>query len=474
MALSSVQTPARPPRWLGRGTLRACDFSGPDYRILDAEVTAEDALLAGHLQSWQVQPGLWLHGVEARDLRTMSTRSPAVPGLHLVVLLEGCVDVAFGSQGLQMQVAPASPAVPMRRPAAPSSIRGPATCSCGIGGAASSSASSASPCSRNVCRPGPAYGRATAAAALDGAAVTGHTALAAIAARRGGGRADHPAGRAKARRPCCWPAARWSWCPRQCRRSTRPSPIRRRPCRACWACANTGAWRASRPCWTAAATAAARWPEIAREVGLSASACSAQFRLAYGSSIDGYRREQRLERAWAALEQTGCSVSEVAHAAGYSSAANFSTAFKRRFGTLSQAGARQALRALMGLWARCANVGGAGANPAAPGDAAITETKGHPSMTQLQARTSVRMDRAEEAIAAIVGHMQEHDITVRREGTRWVADYEGGRGQLWLEGRQSMPRCRHRRGAAAGHEAHAGPPAAGGHGRRRRLPGLGG
>src|SRR2546427_503065 len=78
MALSSVQTPARPPRWLGRGTLRACDFSGPDYRILDAEVTAEDALLAGHLQSWQVQPGLWLHGVEARDLRTMSTRSPAV------------------------------------------------------------------------------------------------------------------------------------------------------------------------------------------------------------------------------------------------------------------------------------------------------------------------------------------------------------------------------------------------------------
>src|SRR5256885_11150610 len=32
--------------------------------------------------------------------------------------------------------------------------------------------------------------------------------------------------------------------------------------------------------------------------------------------------------------------------------------------------------------------------------------------------------------------MQEHDITVRREGSRWVADYEGGQGQLWLEGRQ--------------------------------------
>jgi AraC-like DNA-binding protein len=72
--------------------------------------------------------------------------------------------------------------------------------------------------------------------------------------------------------------------------------------------------------------------EIAREVGLSASALQRQFRQAYGSSIDEYRREQRLERAWAALEQTGCNVSEVAHAAGYTSAANFSTAFKRRFG----------------------------------------------------------------------------------------------------------------------------------------------
>src|SRR5256885_4797818 len=90
----------------------------------------------------------------------------------------------------------------------------------------------------------------------------------------------------------------------------------------------------------------------------------------------------------------------------------------------------------MDLWARCANVGGAGANPTGAGRCCNHRTKGHPSMTQLQARTSVRMDRAEEAIAAIVGHMQEHDITVRREGSRWVADYEGGQGQLWLEGRQ--------------------------------------
>jgi NADPH-dependent ferric siderophore reductase len=54
-------------------------------------------------------------------------------------------------------------------------------------------------------------------------------------------------------------------------------------------------------------------------------------------------------------------------------------------------------------------------------------------MTLLQARTSVRSERADEAMAAVVEHMLEHDIAVRREGARWVAAYEGGRGQLWLE-----------------------------------------
>src|SRR5690606_14960820 len=72
--------------------------------------------------------------------------------------------------------------------------------------------------------------------------------------------------------------------------------------------------------------------ELARKVGLSTSALQRQFRDVYGNTVDEYRRDIRLDQAWARLEQTGCSVSEVAWAAGYSSAANFSTAFKRKFG----------------------------------------------------------------------------------------------------------------------------------------------
>src|SRR5690606_32466372 len=66
--------------------------------------------------------------------------------------------------------------------------------------------------------------------------------------------------------------------------------------------------------------------ELARKVGLSTSAMQRQFREVYGATVDEYRRDIRLDQAWARLEQTGCSVSEVAWAAGYSSAANFSTA----------------------------------------------------------------------------------------------------------------------------------------------------
>ncbi len=327
MAVSPVQTPARPPRWLGRGTLRACDFSGPDYRILDAEVTAQDALLAGHVQAWQVQPGLWLHGVEARDLRTMSTRSPAVPGLHLVVLLEGCVDVAFAHQGLQLQVAAGDGA---RAPAQacgavihsrPGDMftrhwqRGKFERKLSITVQPQWFAAQTLPLDRPpllvrwmeqqqlALRPWQPSQRAVAVAeqiiqlAREGSAPVLLASRALELVHEALQSLDAPE-------------------PAQAVLGVRE---RRRMARL-KALLDSG----DDGCRTLA--------EIAREVGLSASALQRQFRQAYGSSIDGYRREQRLERAWASLERTGCSVAEVAHAAGYTSAANFSTAFKRRFG----------------------------------------------------------------------------------------------------------------------------------------------
>ncbi|MDR1647090.1 MAG: AraC family transcriptional regulator, partial [Zoogloeaceae bacterium] len=52
----------------------------------------------------------------------------------------------------------------------------------------------------------------------------------------------------------------------------------------------------------------------------------------FGMTVFDYERQRRLLRARQALEQEGRSVGEAADIAGYTSAANFATAFKRHFG----------------------------------------------------------------------------------------------------------------------------------------------
>lgn len=70
---------------------------------------------------------------------------------------------------------------------------------------------------------------------------------------------------------------------------------------------------------------------LAQAHGVSASKLKRDFFLAFGCCIGGYVNEQRLERARYLLEQ-GMAVSQAAWAVGYAHPANFSTAFRRRFG----------------------------------------------------------------------------------------------------------------------------------------------
>jgi AraC-like DNA-binding protein len=70
---------------------------------------------------------------------------------------------------------------------------------------------------------------------------------------------------------------------------------------------------------------------VAREGGMSGDALQSQFRTAFGTTVFAYLHECRLQRARRAIE-AGSPVSQAAYAAGYNSPANFSTAFKRRFG----------------------------------------------------------------------------------------------------------------------------------------------
>ena len=76
---------------------------------------------------------------------------------------------------------------------------------------------------------------------------------------------------------------------------------------------------------------------IAREAGISASGLQRLFRAAENRSVFDYVRNLRLERAFAALGSGDATVQEASAIAGYTSAANFATAFRRRFGIVPTA-----------------------------------------------------------------------------------------------------------------------------------------
>lgn len=71
---------------------------------------------------------------------------------------------------------------------------------------------------------------------------------------------------------------------------------------------------------------------IALAIGCNANTLQQHFREVCGKTIFDYLRQQRLQRAAMALRQDGVSVARAAEIAGYSSQANFSTAFRRHFG----------------------------------------------------------------------------------------------------------------------------------------------
>lgn len=72
--------------------------------------------------------------------------------------------------------------------------------------------------------------------------------------------------------------------------------------------------------------------EIARHAGINASTLQRQFREAFGTTVFDYLRRGRLLRARHALEREGRSIVEAACIAGYTSPANFATAYRRQFG----------------------------------------------------------------------------------------------------------------------------------------------
>lgn len=71
---------------------------------------------------------------------------------------------------------------------------------------------------------------------------------------------------------------------------------------------------------------------LSAEMGLGINSMQNSFKTAYGMTIMDYIRERLLVTARDAMEREGVTIGQAAFLAGYSSPANFSTAFKRQFG----------------------------------------------------------------------------------------------------------------------------------------------
>lgn len=325
------QTPQvrKQPRWMGLGTVKAPDFAGPQYQFSNGHVTEQDPLLDGHIKTLQLTPDIGLHAVEGCDLRTFTSSTPAQQGLHIVIVLEGRVDVAFDH--VLLQLPPLAPAVPA--PAAP----------CASGAL------------MHTCQPSMFVRNWRMGKFERKLSVHVHPHLLHTLAHS----ADYAHLQSLLPQHLCmqlWqPSARAVVLAEQIihllsqgsaallLHSRTLELLHEALCQPLQTASNA----ATRPTLqlrehlrmaklkTLLDThqdGGAPVATLARNMGLSPSALQRHFRQIYGTSIDDYRRTQRLERAHALLEQTGCSVLEVAHASGYTSAANFSTAFKRHFG----------------------------------------------------------------------------------------------------------------------------------------------
>lgn len=72
--------------------------------------------------------------------------------------------------------------------------------------------------------------------------------------------------------------------------------------------------------------------DLSRRVGINRNKLNDGFKHLYGETVFNVLRNARLARAWSLLQSSELTLSEIAFSVGYNNQANFTTAFRRRFG----------------------------------------------------------------------------------------------------------------------------------------------
>ncbi|RFA26785.1 hypothetical protein CAI21_15985 [Alkalilimnicola ehrlichii] len=82
--------------------LRRLDAVAQDYVFEGALVEREQAVLSGHFETVCLRPGLILHSAAVRDLCDVHTHNRLQPGIKILVVTGGLTDVAFGNRRFRL------------------------------------------------------------------------------------------------------------------------------------------------------------------------------------------------------------------------------------------------------------------------------------------------------------------------------------------------------------------------------------
>ena len=93
-----------------------------------------------------------------------------------------------------------------------------------------------------------------------------------------------------------------------------------------------GHWRTPAGTWRSIWTSPLTISALSRRACLSATIFKAGFRRLYGLPVHAWLRQRRMERAAELLRDSSLSVLGVAQSVGYSSASQFTAAFRRQYG----------------------------------------------------------------------------------------------------------------------------------------------
>lgn len=302
--------------------------SGSHFRVVNPGLQGADPLLSGEFRQVQLRSGLTLHATDTREMHDLRTEAIQLPGLTVSLFLEGSVRAWFGGRPFEMGSRAAGP---------PRQIEAIAIARTRADQFARESTKGMHVRKVNVTVT-PEWLENGGLAPLSGhSAATGFSRNHLASMRWTASARLTLVAQQLLRPPPLSPQLQALYC------ESRAIDMISEALQAMTEAPRTDASQGVHPVHLRRVHAACEFIEqhlndeltlhtISQAAGLNPNSLQRVFRAVQGVTIFEYVRSRKLDGAREALERDNVSVGEAAYLAGYTSSANFATAFRRRFG----------------------------------------------------------------------------------------------------------------------------------------------